>query len=300
MDDIAGIGQISTAIGSVFNNVIDKIANATGVLYDDSNYKMKKDAKRSILDKIVENEDFSEFEKVALVSNYNRLFKDYKNQNDIVKKALECVNKEAKIESVDDDFLSYFFDNAKNISSEDIQLVWGKVLANEFNENRSISKTLIHLLSTISNESAFDFNKLCKYSCKINHRYYILVLYGYEYILRDEGLNFEQLSELDRLGLIHLKQSGSNSFVAEIDNKDSSKFILEVCNRIFEIDPPAALPDSMYKKLNVGSVSLTKDGIKLLEIIKQETSEKMIDIVTNYYNETYFNEIKKKKVQESN
>ena len=51
MGGLIGLGDIVTSLASVTNNVIDKISNAVGIIYSDSNYKMKKDSIKKYMKK---------------------------------------------------------------------------------------------------------------------------------------------------------------------------------------------------------------------------------------------------------
>ncbi|MDE5802324.1 MAG: DUF2806 domain-containing protein [Lachnospiraceae bacterium] len=62
--------------------------------------------------------------------------------------ALDKVKEDDKILTIDADWISDFWDKAKNISSEEIQNIWGSVLYFSF-VNGTCTKTLLNALCLI-------------------------------------------------------------------------------------------------------------------------------------------------------
>lgn len=59
-------------------------------------------------------------------------------------------SKNVSNESVDEDWLTRFFEIAKNISAEDMQFIWGKILAGEIVNPGSFSLRTLEVLRNIS------------------------------------------------------------------------------------------------------------------------------------------------------
>ena len=89
------------------------------------------------------------------------------NQSKIAKIALESAKEGtdfSESSSVDDDWLARYMDFAKFISNEDKQIIWGKILAGEFQSPGSTPPQLARILSEITEHHANIFNNICNLS----------------------------------------------------------------------------------------------------------------------------------------
>lgn len=271
MEDITGLGQVATAVAGVANNAIDKISNAVGVVYNDSAYKIKKDSLRKVYEEIANNENIDSFSKAAIISNLKQDLKYYKNQRNIISKTINNINDDANVDLVDDDWLNFFFDKARIISSEEMQNIWGKILSEEFNKPRSIPKSLIHTISCIDLELANTFNKLCccTVKCEESGENYIFLDYNnFTSQLNAIGITFNALLALERFGLISFDNPIGYCIIIDSENcaflSQKNKFILK--------------PDKKGR-IPVGAVLLTVDGNVLCDCIQKEYNPLIFEMI---------------------
>lgn len=71
------------------------------------------------------------------------------------------------------DWLMRFFDAVGNISDEDLQELWGKVLANEIVRPKSCSFRTLDIIRNMSPDEAKSFSSLCRYVMQSKNTYYI-------------------------------------------------------------------------------------------------------------------------------
>ena len=71
------------------------------------------------------------------------------------------------------DWIMRFFDAVGNISNEDLQLLWGKVLANEIKKPKSCSLRTLDIIRNMSPEEAKTFSVLCRYVMQSGNTYYL-------------------------------------------------------------------------------------------------------------------------------
>lgn len=71
------------------------------------------------------------------------------------------------------DWLMRFFDAVGNISNEDLQQLWGKVLANEITKPKACSLRTLDMIRNMSPEEAKTFSSLCRYVMQSGNTYYI-------------------------------------------------------------------------------------------------------------------------------
>lgn len=71
------------------------------------------------------------------------------------------------------DWLMRFFDAVGNISNEELQQLWGKVLANEISHPKSCSLRTLDMIRNMPPEEAETFSMLCRYVMQSGDSFYI-------------------------------------------------------------------------------------------------------------------------------
>lgn len=204
------------ALGNVAVSLIDKIEHACGwVMTPKGVWEDHVKAKETFIKEIETNPKLTSFEKAAFISDAKRLIKRYKNQNDIFQLALKQLDDKAKPENVDDSWFSHFFDEAGNISQEDIKIIWAKLLATECNNPGEVSKLTITTLSNMDFRSSKEFNTVCNCSLDIGRYPIAFVDWEDTAFYESLGLTFYELNELEGHGLI--KFNSINSFFLDTD-----------------------------------------------------------------------------------
>jgi hypothetical protein len=92
--------------------------------------------------------------------------KNQENIENITLQAIPHLNEDSKPEDLSEDWLRYFFESARLVSYEDIQTVWGKILAEEANTPKSFSKKTLNLMSSLDKADAHLFTDLCRFACE--------------------------------------------------------------------------------------------------------------------------------------
>lgn len=89
---------------------------------------------------IMDDGSLTGIEKGAKISSASMDLKKYINQGKIVSIATENLESTATPEKIDVDWLNTFFTYAENVSSEEMQQIWGKLLASKANGSSGITK----------------------------------------------------------------------------------------------------------------------------------------------------------------
>ena len=148
-------------------------------------------------------------EKGAKISTARKELKQYINQGKIISYAVNDINEEAKME-IDDDWLMYFFEYAKNISNDDVQKIWGRLLSMKINGEKGVSKKLLNALSLIEPEDVELFCTLCSLTF-INiddpRRIYPFIYIKNAKYYQKYNIARYKLAQLDNLGLIEYDSS---------------------------------------------------------------------------------------------
>lgn len=128
-------------------------------------------------------------------------------------------------EKVDEDWISRFFKIAEDISSEEMQVLWGKVLAGEVSKPRSYSLRTIETLKNLTKSDAQLFAKVAQAAMWCNGKSLILNPdQNCEYIETEFGITFVNVLRLKELGLI-LPSSLSFTLTATGEQKTQTVFI---------------------------------------------------------------------------
>ncbi|MDQ8202795.1 DUF2806 domain-containing protein [Pelagicoccus sp. SDUM812003] len=76
------------------------------------------------------------------------------NIDSVVEKSLEEISEEIPSKQMDPDWIARFFQEAKDTSDEDVQSIWAKVLAGEYENPGSFSKRALSMVKDLSKEEA--------------------------------------------------------------------------------------------------------------------------------------------------
>lgn len=174
-------------------------------------------------------------------------------------------------------------ESAGFVSSEDMQLVWGKILANEFERPGTTPPNMIRVLSEITPVLARAFRKICSmrvWICPLLEdenierafQKTIVPYHGHEDAFLEMGISFNTLNELETLGVI--KVSTISGYVTrKIDNIKVLLCIgekLEVVNQ-HNID-----------EIPIGDVMLTSVGEALQRITEAEEIPNYYEMIREY------------------
>lgn len=147
-------------VSDVVNKLIDKIGDACGFFANPRGLKqIQLDVYKTHAENVVNDISLSQLEKEEFIRSIPYLNKHNRNRQEIIEMACDNINEEASPENISDDWLMDYMDKIKNISSNDAQLLWGKLLSIEANSPGSISKRLVQNLYLMDTGDAWNFQK---------------------------------------------------------------------------------------------------------------------------------------------
>lgn len=231
---------------------------------------------------IFENQSFTLYE-ITKLKNF------IKTANFAAEQITNIDSQPAGGEKVDFDWLMRFFDSVGNVSNEELQKLWGKVLAGEMGQPGNCSLRTMDIIRNLSPKEAKVFDKLCQYVVKSGDCYFIFHngfsgltdenFNSYNYILKT-GLNYsDSIVPMIECGLLSIDNSLTTDFmsnkVLDIQNQEIICFIIanQLENNFLSIEP----------------YFLTRSGIELFHIIKGMPGFK----TNNAYPVLCFKELKK-------
>ncbi len=230
--------------------------------------------------KEIENSDkLSTPEKMALLYNAKPLKKQMQNLYsvyelaDIMLKDKGSSLDESELDN-ESEWFGMFSDIAKNVSDEEMQHIWAKILASKCEDKKSVDKKLLSILQVMEYNDAEIFSYICANSVMINavgvfnlpvFVYYFdsdnVNLWGDCGIYDKNLINHVSLNQMQSLGLITYHSSRNATFCICQREK------LKVDFNMNYFDEKIKIKSSVKKELNLGVVELTKSGCQLVNIL---------------------------------
>jgi hypothetical protein len=103
-------------------------------------------------------------------------------------------------EPVDEDWTTRFFNIAEDVSNDEMQALWGKILAGEIKQPRSYSLRTLELLKSLSQDEANIFIRVANLFIESNNVKFIYK--GADDLLKRFGVTYSDLSILMEIGLL--------------------------------------------------------------------------------------------------
>lgn len=291
---------VKTAVDLVkTDNVLNKATDLMGMLFPYASIKQK--AVEMYIEEI-EKSDLPAETKVFMLLNIKKTFRQIKNQKAIADIAINNVKEGTDFtekSGVSEEWLDRFMDSAGYVSSEEIQLIWGKILANEFDNPGSTPPNMIRILSEMTPTCAKVFRKLCSMRLllvsvsedeRITEAHWKMAVpyNGNEEFMDELGISFKVMNELETLGVIKF-DSIAGYITTGINEK---KVLVCVGEKTMEI------VEHERGNIPIGNVILTSAGETLIDITTIEEISGYDDAIKKYMcsNGVTFSDEKKYKV----
>lgn len=220
-------------------------------------------------------------------------FQEEKRQRNIAAVVTSAANELSGVNEVPDqepdhDWTARFFNEVQDVSSEDMQTLWAKVLAGEVERPGSTSIRTLGVLRNLDQSIALLFQELCSISIsvadpttgKINEaRAPFVAGYNNGAGLEQFGVDYGALLVLNEHGLVIAEPNSWREYVLWLPlhvrrNVPLQAYIPFRYQQRFWILQPSPLA-SVDNKLRISGVALTTSGMELLRVIEaKDFSEK--------------------------
>ena len=235
----------------------------------------------------IKNSNLSLETKTIALFNLDKDIKRLKNQAAIAEKAIENAKEGTDFSEnskVDEEWLDRFMDSAKFVSSEEMQLIWAKVLAGEFENPGSIPRNMIRILSEFTPELAQAFRVICSMKVDffpLDEKGNIIETISDPFVpdnekniefLNNSGLSSESKIELETLGVIKIAPLGA------YEDTHTKETLMRIENELILVFQN----NENQTQLSTGDVLLTSAGITLNAITEPIEIEGYYDIITDY------------------
>ncbi len=202
--------------------------------------------------------------------------KKQSNIEQVIQHAAEDLKSEQEVahEKPDSDWITRFFDISEDISTDHMQVLWGKILAGEIKKPGSYSLRTLELLKNINQQEAELFVRTCKIAFATNDKVFIPNQDNGKYLAEKFGLTFTDFLSLREIGLLvmndlqfHLSASTENSQVVFTSGKTcvivyrkkdmpqqslTCIYFTEIGKQLFQLTEKTFLADPEYVKKFAG------------------------------------------------
>lgn len=197
--------------GKPLEKLIEVVSNAIGTLYEPRQIVRKAKAKAKA-ESIIAIEQAKtqaiidgDLEKVQYLERINNriVTKEVKRQNNIeevVSTAGKILESEEKVseEPLNSDWTTRFFDIVQDVSDDEMQLLWGQILAGEIKQPKTYSLRTLELLRNMTREDAELFQKVAQFALVDGDAF----LYTPNNELGKYGINYVDIAKLIEIGLL--------------------------------------------------------------------------------------------------
>lgn len=201
----------------------------------------------------------------------NRKIYQEKERQQNIESVIEYAYNELKTEEtvseipVDEDWITRFFNIVENVNSEDMKVIWAKILAGEIKSPQSCSMRTMERLRNIRKDEAEVFKKIASLLLYDKNTVYYI---SNPELQQKYGISADDLLTLDDCGLLNCDSMIMTHFSfskTKSDGLRSRKRMLEINSGCEE-----------EKEISVNSNVLTRAGSELFRILGFETNEDYI------------------------
>lgn len=272
---------------SPIEKLIEAVSGAIGKAYEPWHIKRMANAKayeiRTISDAVRNNSDIpivydsssvlidtSKYEEIAKRASSRLAYQEITKQQNIeavinnAYQELQCVDSVPN-DPVDSDWMFRFFNSAENISDEDMQKIWGRILAGEIRSPSRYSYRTLEKLRNMNKEEALLFQKVASIALAYNDE--LKFILNNKSLMNKHDVFFSDVLKMEECGLmsshmISLKLKFSNVQTAYLWNS-------HILGKITG-------PSADIKEDTLGIYIFTEAGYQLIDALNPEQSESYI------------------------
>ena len=191
-------------------------------------------------------------------------FKEQKRQiniENITQMAAEHLESEDNVsrDDVDQDWTSRFFSYAEDISSEEMQRLWARILSGEVKKPKSFSLRTLQVLRNLSKEEAHTFSKVAQYAIMAGNDAFLLQGIN-NTVLNKYDIGFNEMALLKELDLLHSGDLVNHSLISSTEDRSIA---YQFGSKVVVVDMEANSPPK-----DISIILFTTVGKQLLKLIK--------------------------------
>lgn len=174
-------------------------------------------------------------------------------------------NKADENQKYDFDWYMRFYDIVGNISDEEMQAIWARILAGEIHRKGTYSLQLLDILKNFTQKQAELFNRVCSHCFISGDNVYIPNDNEY---LQFANITYQDILDLDALGLIN--SSGTTSLSVKVQPDRPALFGNDMLRMVIEYNGQG----NATQEFSFLQFPFTSAGRELITLIGKHGSEK--------------------------
>lgn len=256
--------------------LVEKVCNAVGIVFEPTRIKRQARAEAEA-EKIraIAKIDIREIEARALERFLHQEARKQENIESITAQAAQALPPDAKVEELEEDWVSNFFKQCDTVSDREMQSLWARLLAGEAARPGSFARRTVDFVSTIDKRDAALFTKFCQFVWMIGTPT-PLIFEVQDKIYTRVGLTFSDLKHLDAIGLISFE-----TVSGYLKTGFQKNAVVYYYGRPFLIE----FSNESGNQLQVGKVLLTNTGSELVSICGSTRSDGFEEYVASKWSE---------------
>lgn len=260
------------AIGVIADAIRQNSLGTGGVEYSSDGVKIVSSQGNNEFDNYVLQETVIT-DRLLLKESYQGIIKQLNIENVTAIAAEELKNEnEISDESVNEDWINRFFRIIEDVSDEEMQALWGKILAGEIKQPNTYSIRTLEMLRNLSKYEAETLIKVANLA--IIHNEIIIIFKGDKNIYNDYGVKYLDIALMVEVGIL---QSGDFTIIniKPEEEKINKLFVFGEFGLLVGVPPDA-------KRIEIPVVLYTKSGVELLKLLNVEIPEKYINDFSSF------------------
>lgn len=206
--------------------------------------------------------------------------------------ATELGDKEAPNNEPDHDWTARFFNEVQDVSSEEMQTLWARILAGKVERPESTSTKTLGILRNIDQNTATLFNRLCSVCVSIEDEDARVPSLGGDVgknSLEKYGLGFGKLNILNEHGLIISNYATWHDYIncigriIQINVPHRFRIPFKHQGRFWVLTPLSG--DGAVNDLKLTGVALTQSGAELLKVVDIDPEDNYRQDLIRFFNQ---------------
>ncbi|MTH16626.1 DUF2806 domain-containing protein [Flavobacterium sp. LC2016-01] len=267
--------------GKPLEKLIEVIGQGIGTLYRPTAIRKEAKAKAFEIEVLAKAQAIANAEgKLIDLETLNTIeqkiiYQQVKKQNNIDKiidVAFDQVSQEPDVssEKVDPDWTTRFFNIAEDISNDEMQKLWGRILAGEVKKPGTFSLRTLDLLKNLSKEEALVFTKFAKLLIKSHHTNFIPFV-NKDFVYKQLNIPYKEILLMSELGLVIT--APDLVMISKGSEKDTGTLFVNGDTGIYV----ESQPNNSQHHINI--IAFTKTGSELATLITFDFDKQYIEYV---------------------
>lgn len=254
--------------------LVEKVCNAVGIVYEPTRIKRRARADAEAAKIVALGQlELKNIEHRALERLVHQEARKQENIECITAQAATALPPDARVESLDEDWIAHFFKQCDTVSDREMQSLWARLLSGEATAPGTFSKRTVDFVSSIDKRDAALFTKFCQFAWMLGEL--CPLIYDVENeIYMKQGINFASLKHLDSIGLISFES------VSGYRRMGFAKY-----GNSFYYGQPTLIEFAADSgnQLEIGHVLLTSTGRELAPICGSTKNQEFYEYIINLW-----------------